>query len=39
MKLRWRGKINYKDVTERVIAGIVTGLVAGLTLALVQLVL
>ena len=27
--IRWRGKINAKDITERVIAGIISGLAAG----------
>lgn len=27
--LRWRGKLNWKDITERVIAGFLSGLAAG----------
>ncbi len=38
MKLRWRGQLNMKDVTERVIAGIATGLVIGITLGVFQLI-
>ena len=26
---RWRGHLNWKDITERVVSGIVAGLVAG----------
>lgn len=26
---RWRGSLNWKDVTERIIAGFVSGLAAG----------
>lgn len=29
--LRWRGQINWKDVTERVIAGSISGTFAGLS--------
>jgi len=32
MNMRWRGRLNWKDVTERVIAGIITGLAIGVTL-------
>ncbi|KKK77337.1 hypothetical protein LCGC14_2854650 [marine sediment metagenome] len=36
MNMRWRGRINWKDVTERVIAGIITGLAIGVTLFVLQ---
>ena len=29
--LRWRGSLNLKDITERVISGLVSGLGAGLS--------
>ena len=29
--LRWRGRINWKDVTERVLAGFLSGLAAGMS--------
>lgn len=29
--LRWRGALNLKDITERVISGFVSGLSAGIT--------
>ncbi len=38
MNIRWRGQLNFKDITERVIAGIVTGLVIGVTLGIFQMV-
>ena len=36
--MRWRGRINWKDIVERVIAGIITGLVIGGTLFVLQVV-
>lgn len=27
--LRWRGRLNWKDITERVLSGILSGLAAG----------
>lgn len=36
--VRWRGRLNWKDITERVIAGIITGLTMGVTLFVLQLV-
>ncbi len=38
MSPRWRGRLNWKDITERVIAGIATGLVIGITLGVFQLI-
>lgn len=29
--LRWRGAWNWKDITERIVAGIIAGLAAGLS--------
>ncbi|KKK71319.1 hypothetical protein LCGC14_2915110, partial [marine sediment metagenome] len=29
--MRWRGHLNWKDITERVIGGVIAGLVAGST--------
>lgn len=29
--LRWRGAWNWKDITERIIAGVVSGFTAGLS--------
>lgn len=26
---RWRGRLNWKDITERIISGIISGLAAG----------
>ena len=28
---RWRGKLNWKDIVERVIAGVIAGVAAGST--------
>lgn len=30
-KFRWRGHLNYKDIVERVIAGVIAGVAAGST--------
>lgn len=27
--LRWRGRLNWKDITERILAGVISGLAAG----------
>jgi len=32
MNMRWRGHLNWKDIVERVIAGIITGVAIGGTL-------
>ena len=29
--LRWRGKLNLKDIVERIIAGVIAGITAGST--------
>ena len=39
MHLRWRGRINLKDVTERVIAGLITGATMGVVFYALQTVL
>ncbi|KKN60417.1 hypothetical protein LCGC14_0532510 [marine sediment metagenome] len=33
---RWRGSLNWKDVTERIIAGAVVGVTAGVTMWLLE---
>ena len=38
MNMRWRGHLNWKDIVERAIPGIVTGLVIGGTLFTLEVV-
>lgn len=39
MIFRWRGRLNMKDVTERVIAGLITGATMGVVFYALQAVL
>jgi hypothetical protein len=38
-RIRWRGKLNAKDIVERIIAGVIAGIAAGSTFFILDQIL